>query len=151
MKRLFLQQKSKLFYINKMIVHDYSDNMMGYLNTVLGSYEYQHYRAEHCFVHIVQVFSKIKNILIFIEWGTFCHSIRDRFCQWQNPSHLIIPSSSIIIPSVPSQKFGPQYLKCCECLNFNVMASLYDIRHNLYMDTTHYVIPITKTIKFSSI
>ena len=49
------------------------------LNGVLGSYECQYYRAEHYFVHIVQVFSKIRNILIFIEWDTFCHSIRGRF------------------------------------------------------------------------
>ena len=89
-----------------MSVHDYSDNMMGSLNAVLGSYECQHYRFEHYFVHVVQVFSKIQHICIFIEWGTFCHSIRDRFCQWQNLSNLLIPSSSIIIPSVPSQKFA---------------------------------------------
>ena len=34
----------------------------------------QHYRAEHYFVHVVQVFSKMRNIFIFIEWSTFCHS-----------------------------------------------------------------------------
>ena len=50
---------------------------MGSLNTVLGSYKCQHYRAEHYFVHILsKVFSKIQNILIFIEWDTICHSIR---------------------------------------------------------------------------
>ena len=78
----------------------------GSLNTVLGSFDCQHYRAKHYFVHILQVFSWIQNIFIFIEWGTFCHSICDRFCQWQTLSHLFIPSSSIIIPSASSQKFA---------------------------------------------
>ena len=40
-----------------MLVHDYSDNMMETFNAVLGSFGCQHYRAEHYFVHLVQVVS----------------------------------------------------------------------------------------------
>ena len=75
-----------------MLVHDYSDNMKVSLNAVSGSYERQHYRApEHYFVHIVQVFSKIRNILIFIQWHPGAYhgtqygadsvsSVTDRIC-----------------------------------------------------------------------
>ena len=64
-----------------MLVHGYSENIEVSLNAVLGSYECEHYCAEYYFFHIVQVFSKIRNVFIFIEWGTFWHSIRGTFSQ----------------------------------------------------------------------
>ena len=43
----------------------YSENMKVSLNAVLGSYEYQDFRAGHYFVLVVQVFSKLRHIFYF--------------------------------------------------------------------------------------
>ena len=41
-------------------------------------------------------FSKIQNILIFIEWGTFCHSIRESVPSVQICWNLCVPPSRLL-------------------------------------------------------